>query len=81
MFLAVYDNIDALSRVGVLDELKERYGLAPLWDVMETAQQQNAARFRRYDVYHCFYDWAAMSSIRMAKNRRVLKIIGNDEDE
>lgn len=81
MFLAFYDNIDALSRVGVLDELKERYGLAPLWDVMETAQQQNAARFRRYDVYHRFYDWAAMSSMRMAKNRRVLKIIGNDEDE
>lgn len=81
MFLAVYDNIDTLSRVGVLDELKERYGLAPLWDVMETAQQQNVARFRRYDVYHRFYDWATMSSTRMAKNRRVLKIIGNEDDE
>lgn len=81
MFLAVYDNIDALSRVGVLEELKERYGLTSLWGVMETAQQKNTARFRRYDVYHRFYDWATMSSAHMAKNRRFLKIIGNDEDE
>ena len=81
MFLAVYDNIDALSRVGVLEELKERYSLTSLWGVMETAQQKNTARFRRYDVYHRFYDWATMNPARMAKNRRVLKIIGNDEDE
>ncbi len=81
MFLAVYDNTEALSRVGVFDELKERYGLSSLWDVMETAQQQNTARFRRYDVYHRFYDWAAMSPARMAKNRRVLKIIGNEDEE
>ncbi len=81
MFLAVYDNADALSHVGVLDEVKERYGLVPLWGVMEAAQRKNVARFRRYDVYHRFYDWAAMSPARMAKNRQILKIIGNEEDE
>lgn len=81
MFLAVYDNADALSRLGLLDELKERYNLAPLWSTMDAAQRQNFADFRRYDVYHRFYDWAAMSPTRMAKNRRILKIIGNEEDE
>ncbi len=81
MFLAVYDNADALSRIGVLDELKERYGLTLLWDAMDAAQQQNVASFRRYDVYHRFYDWASMSPARMMKNRQILKIIGNEEDE
>lgn len=81
MFLAVYDNAAALSRIGVLDEIKERYGLVPLWDAMDAAQQENIAHFRRYDVYRRFYDWAAMSPSRMAKNRQILKIIGNEEDE
>lgn len=81
MFLAVYDNADSLSRIGVLDELKERYDLAPLWDVMKTVQQQNVSQFRRYDVYHRFYDWATMSPVRMAKNRQILKIIGNEDEE
>ena len=81
MFLSVYDNVDVLSHLGMLDELKARYGLSSLWGVMEAAQQENVAQFRRYDVYHRFYDWAAMNPARMEKNRRVLKIIGNDEDE
>ena len=81
MFLAVYDNTDSLSRIGLLDEIKERYGLTPLWSTMTAAQQKNVARFRRYDVYHRFYDWAAMSTAQMTKNRRILKIIGNEEEE
>ncbi len=81
MFLAVYDNADALSHVGVLDELKERYGLASLWGVMEAAQQENFARFRRYNVYRRFYDWASMNPARMQKNRQILKIIGNEDEE
>ena len=81
MFLSVYDNVDVLSHLGMLDELKARYGLSSLWGVMEAAQQENVAQFRRYDVYHRFYDWAAINPARMEKNRRVLKIIGNDDDE
>ena len=81
MFLAVYDNADSLSRVGVLDELKDRYGLTSLWGVMEAAQQQHFARFRRYDVYHRFYDWATMRPAQMQKNRQILKIIGNGDEE
>ena len=81
MFLAVYDNSDALARIGVLDDAKERYGLAPLWAAMESAQRENSARFRRYDIYHRFYDWAQMSPRRMTKNRQILKIIGNEDEE
>ena len=81
MFLAVYDNADALSRIGVLDEIKERYGLTALWDTMDSVQQENVASFRRYDVYHRFYDWAVMSSSRMSKNRQILKIVGSEEGE
>ena len=79
MFLGIYDNAETLQRIGVLDEAKQRYGLMGLWGVMEVAQQKNVAHFRRYDVYHRFYDWAAMSPARMAKNRQILKIIGNEE--
>ncbi len=81
MFLAVYDNMDALQRVGALDEAKARYGLAPLWNTLKAAQQKNVARFRRYDAYHRFYDWAEMSPARMQKNRRILKILGNEDEE
>ena len=48
---------------------------------MDAIQQDNVASFRRYDVYHHFYDWATMSPLHMAKNRQILKIIGNEEDE
>ncbi|MBQ7515434.1 MAG: class I SAM-dependent methyltransferase [Schwartzia sp.] len=81
MFLAVYDNAETFSRLGVLDQLKERYGLRPLWETMETAQRQEAARFHRYDTYHRFYDWAKMSPARMLKNCQILKIIGNEDNE
>ena len=81
MFLAVCDNVDALSNIGVLDEIKERYGLATLWSAMEAAQRENIASFCRYDVYHRFYDWAEMSQLRMLKNRQILKIIGNEDDD
>ncbi|MBR5163928.1 MAG: methyltransferase domain-containing protein, partial [Schwartzia sp.] len=80
MFLGVYDNAETLQRIGLLDEAKERYGLVRLWGLMESTQHKNVAQFRRYEVYHRFYDWAAMSPARMAKNRQVLKIIGNEED-
>ena len=81
MFLAVYDNAETFSRLGMLDEIKERYDLLPLWSTMEDAQQKNVARFHRYDVYHRFYDWAEMNPTRMMKNRQILKILGNEEDE
>ncbi len=81
MFLAIYDNMDELARIGVLDELKKRYELAQLWGTLESAQKESAARFYRYDVYHRFYEWAEMSPTRMRKNRQILKIIGNEDDE
>ncbi len=81
MFLAVYDNTDVLSRLGVLDEVKERYGLVPLWYTMERVQEKNVAHFHRYDIYHRFYDWAEMSPARMMKNRQVLKILGTGDEE
>jgi len=36
------------------------------------------ADWRRYDVYHQFYDWAEMDPRRMVKNRQILRIIGNE---
>ncbi len=81
MFLALYDNTEPLERIGVLEELKERYGLTPLWDKMEQEQQRRVSGFRRYDAYHRFYDWAEMNPGRMLKNRQILKIIGNEMDE
>ena len=81
MFLAVFDNAEAFARLGVLDRLKERYGLRTLWETMAAAQRQNAARFHRYDTYHRFYDWAKMNPARMLKNCQILKIIGNEESE
>ncbi len=81
MFLAVYDNTDVLSRLGLLDEVKERYALTPLWFTMESTQQKNVAHFRRYDVYHRFYDWAEINPTRMMKNRQVLRILGTGDDE
>ena len=81
MFLAIYDNMDALQRVGVLDEIKARYGLSRLWNTLEAIQTENTAHVCRYETYRHFYDWAEMSPIRMLKNRQILKIIGNEEDE
>ena len=81
LFLGVYDNAESLLRLGVLDDIKERYGLATLWGAMETAQQENVASFRRYNTYHHFYNWADMNPVQMQKNRQVLKILGNEDNE
>ncbi len=81
MFLAVRDNAAALSRLGVLDELKERYGLRPLWAAMEAARRQDDARRRRGDAYRRFGQWAKPDPARMRKNCQILKIIGNEEIE
>lgn len=81
MFLAIYDSMNEFSRIGVLDELKNRYGLTQLWDTLEAAQEENSSRFYRYDVYHRFYEWAEMNPMQMLKNRQILKIIGSEDDE
>ena len=81
IFLAIYDNMDVLQRIGVLTEMKERYGLSSLWPVLEATQEEHTAQFCRSDTYHRFYDWAGMSPMRMLKNRQILKIIGNEDDE
>ena len=81
MFLGIYDNADALLRIGVFDKAKERYGLAHLWDTLRTAQRKNFASFRRDDAYRHFYGWATMRPAQMQRNRKVLKIIGSEDDE
>lgn len=81
IFLAIYDNMDILERIGVLTEMKERYGLSSLWPVLEATQEEHIAHFCRSDTYHRFYDWTGMSPMRMLKNRQILKIIGNEDEE
>ncbi len=81
MFLAVYESMALLEHLELLDEIKERYGLSPLWDTLEAEEQRSVDKFCRYDAYHRFYDWAEMNPKRMMKNRQILKIVGNELDE
>ena len=78
MFLALYESAAELERLDLLDELKQHFDLAELWELFVAEQQKFVEAWRRYDVYHKFYDWAEMDPRRMVKNRQILQIIGNE---
>ena len=78
MFLALYESAEALTRLGLLDELRAHFDVDALWELFTLEQQQFVADWRRYDVYHQFYGWAEMDPRRMVKNRQILRIIGNE---
>ncbi len=81
MFLAIYENLEEFRRLGVLDELKDRYEINALWDTLKAAQKETSSRFYRYDVYRRFYEWADMDPLQMLKNRQILKIVGSEDGE
>lgn len=78
MFLSLYESAEDLARLDLLDDLRAHFDLAPLWDIFAAEQQRFVAEWRRYDVYHQFYDWAEMNPRRMVKNRQILQIMGNE---
>ncbi|MGP1470732.1 MAG: class I SAM-dependent methyltransferase [Schwartzia sp. (in: firmicutes)] len=78
MFLALYESAEDLTRLHLLEKLRAHFDLDALWDIFVAEQQRFVAEWRRYDVYHQFYDWAEMNPRRMKKNRQLLQIMGSD---
>lgn len=78
IFLALYESAAELERLGILAELRHHFDLLELWELFAAVQHDFVAKWRRYDVYHKFYDWAEMDARRMVKNRQILRIIGNE---
>ena len=68
MFRALVYCEEYLGPVVSEEELRERYGLAELWPVLQQVEEEFHQRLRRKDIYHQFYAWAWADMDRIQQN-------------
>lgn len=55
-----------------LEDMKKRYGLLKLWDVLSKEEECFVAYNRRHNVYRNFYQWTRVDTEKMYRNARLL---------